>query len=82
MNPDDLDAVSRLVVRLVLVVVEPSRDHGDVVVARELLAELRQQVRGRLDARVVVLVKDEETPSCAAGWQGVEGSAWRLRTLP
>ncbi len=39
---------------------EMTRDHGDVVVARERLAELREELRGRLDPRRVVLVQDED----------------------
>ena len=42
---------------------QPARDDGDVEVVGERLAELRQQVRRRLDARPVVLVEDEQARS-------------------
>ncbi len=56
----DLHAVVHEAPRARLGVAQPARDHVDVVVARERLAELRQQVRGRLDSRPVVLVEDEQ----------------------
>ena len=47
--------------RLVLVPVQDARHDLDVVVLRERLAELGEQVRGRLDAGPVVLVEDENS---------------------
>jgi hypothetical protein len=46
---------------LVLVSAEDSRDDLDVVVLCERLAELREEVRGRLDAGPVVLIQDENS---------------------
>ena len=46
---------------LVLVVVEPSRDHGDVEVLHQRGAQIGEQVSRRLQAGPVVLVEDEET---------------------
>ena len=54
-----------LVVRVVLPAEQASRDHGHVVVGRERLAELREQVRGRLDPRPVVLIEDEQARTAA-----------------
>ena len=62
----DPNAVVLELPRLVLVPVEHARDDLDVVVLREGLAELRQEVRGRLDARPVVLVQDEDSRAFAA----------------
>ena len=58
-DPDDLDAVPRLPGRKV-VPAEVPRDDGDVVVERERLAELGEELRRRLDARPVVLVEHED----------------------
>jgi hypothetical protein len=58
-DADDPDAVPLLLVRQ-LVAVEMPGDDGDVVVAGQRLAELREQLRGRLDAGPVVLVQDED----------------------
>ena len=55
----DADAVVLDLPRLVLVTVEDPRDDLDLVVLRERLAELGQEVRRRLDAGPVVLVEDE-----------------------
>ena len=52
--------------RLVLVSVQHPGDDLDLVVLRERLAELRQEVRGRLDTRPVVLVQDEDALAFAA----------------
>ena len=52
--------------RLVLVAVEDAGHDLDLVVLRERLAELRQEVRGRLDAGPVVLVEDEDSLAFAA----------------
>ena len=59
-NAKDLDAVSQQTARLVLVAMQHSGDHRDVRVLRERLAEIRQQLGRRLDARPVVLIQDEQ----------------------
>ena len=56
----DLDAVTDLMPRQLLVAVQRPGEHADLVLVRQCLAQLREQVRGRLDARPVVLVDDEE----------------------
>ena len=58
-HADDPDAVPLLLVRQ-LVAVEMTGDDGDVVVAGQRLAQLREQLRRRLDAGPVVLVEDED----------------------
>ena len=58
-HADDPDAVPHLLGRQ-LVPVEMARDDRHVVVLREGLAQLRQELCGRLDARPVVLVEDED----------------------
>src|SRR6185436_515559 len=63
-DADDPDAVPLLFVRQ-LVAVQMPRDDGDVVVAGQGLAELCQQLGGRLDAGPVVLVQDEDPPARA-----------------
>ena len=70
MHPDQLDAVPPLVVRIVLVAEQAPRDHGHVVLVRERLAELGEQVRRRLDAGPVVLVEDEQVRAAAASGHG------------
>ena len=50
-DADDADAVVLVLARRVLVAVQDAGHDLDVVVLRERLAELGQQVRGRLDAR-------------------------------
>ena len=63
--------------RLVLVPAQDARHDLDVVVLRERLAELREQVRGRLDAGPVVLIQDENsTPG-----HGIQASRDRRRPL-
>ena len=62
----DDDAVVLDLARLVLVAVEDAGDDLDLVVLRERLAELGQEVRGRLDAGPVVLVEDEDSLAFAA----------------
>ena len=57
----DAHAVVLDLPRLVLVAVEDAGDDLDLVVLRERLAELGQEVRGRLDAGPVVLVEDEDS---------------------
>ena len=71
MHPHDLDPVATLVVRLVLVPVEPARDHRHVVIGRERLAQLGEQVRRRLDAGPVVLVEDEQPRTAGRGHRRV-----------
>ena len=64
-HPDDADAVPHLLVRQ-LVPVEVAGHDRHVVVARECLAELGEELRRRLDARPVVLVEDEDPRAVAA----------------
>ena len=66
-DADDLDAVPPLVVRVVLVPEQPARDDRHVVLVRERLAELGQQLRGRLDPGPVVLVEDEQALAALPG---------------
>jgi hypothetical protein len=56
-------------------VANASGDHGDVVISRELLAELGEQVGSRLDSRVVVLIEDEQART--GSWRGQPGQARR-----
>jgi hypothetical protein len=56
---DDPDAVAHFLVRQLLAV-QVARDDGHVVLVRERLAELGEELRGRLDARPVVLVEHKE----------------------
>ena len=51
--------------RRVLVPVQDTGHHLDVVVLRERLAQLGEEVRRRLDARPVVLVQDEDARASA-----------------
>ena len=55
--------------------VQHARDDLDVVLLGERLAELGQQVRGRLDAGPVVLVEDEDP-------RAIGGLAHALRLAP
>ena len=56
----DLDAVPRFLLGRVLVTAQDAREHADLVLVGERLAELGQQMRRRLDAGPVVLVEDEQ----------------------
>jgi hypothetical protein len=58
-DPDDANPVVLDLPRLVLVPVQDARDDLHLVVLRERLAELGEEVCGRLDAGPVVLVQDE-----------------------
>ena len=58
-DADDPHAVPGLLRRQV-VAAQLARDDGHVVLPGELLAELREQLRGRLDPRPVVLVQHED----------------------
>ena len=70
----DLHAVAHLTPRKLLVAAQHARQHADLVLVGERLAELGEQVRRRLDARPVVLVDDEQT------WlRGVAHGAERYR---
>ncbi len=60
-GPDDPDTVDDLSAAAGPRTVQPAGDDRDVVVDSERLAQLGEQVRGRLDAGPVVLVEDEET---------------------
>ena len=60
--------------RLVLVAAEHAGHDLDLVVLRERLAELGQEVRGRLDAGPVVLVEDEDSLAFAAVCHGEQAS--------
>ena len=59
-DADDADAVVLGRPRRVLVPVQDAGDDLDLVVLGEPFAELRQEVRGRLDPGPVVLVQDED----------------------
>ena len=59
-HADDLDAVPLLLGRSLR---RRAGDHGHVVIGGERLAELGEQVGGRLDAGPVVLVEDEDALS-------------------
>ncbi len=65
-DPRDPNPVVLELPRLVLVPVQHAGDDLDLVVLGERLAQLRQEVRGRLDARPVVLVQDEDSRAFAA----------------
>ena len=65
-DAEDPDAVPDLLGRQVTVAVEVPGDDRHVVVGGERLAELREQLRRRLDARPVVLVEDEDPRPVAA----------------
>jgi hypothetical protein len=68
MRPQDADSVENLLSRQILVIADATGDDRHVVLACELLAKLREQVCGRLDPRLVVLVEDEESgPAVHAG---------------
>jgi hypothetical protein len=55
-----VQAFEELVVREMLVLANATRHDGHVVVVGEPLTELAEEVRRRLDSRLVVLVEDEE----------------------
>jgi hypothetical protein len=63
-HPDDLHAVANLAPRQPLVSSQDARQHTNVVLVGQRLAQLGQQVRGRLDAGPVVLVDDEQARLC------------------
>ena len=56
----DLDGLVHQPSRLVLVTVQHARDDLHLDVLRERLAEIREQLRRRLDPRPVVLIQDKE----------------------
>ena len=64
-DADDPHTVPLELVRFVLVAVQYPRHHLDVVVDGERLAQLGQEVRGRLDPRPVVLVEDDDSRAAA-----------------
>ena len=66
-DADDPDAVVLVLAGRVLVAVQDARDDLDLVVLRERLAELGQEMCGRLDPWPVVLVEDENSPPSAVG---------------
>ena len=65
-DADDPDAVALGLMRLLLMTVEDTGDHLHLVVLREPLAELGEEVRGGLNSRPVVLVEDEEPRSAVS----------------
>ena len=72
-DADDAHAVPRLLARQ-LVAAEVAGHHGHVVVARERLAELREQLRRRLDSGPVVLVEDEDPGARRRGHSTADAS--------
>jgi hypothetical protein len=58
---NDLHPVPDLIVGVIFTVAQATGDHRDRVLVGERLAELREEVSGRLHAGVVVLVEDEES---------------------
>ena len=67
-DADDADAVVLVLARRILVAVQDARDDLDLVVLGERLAELGEEVRGRLDAGPVVLVQDEDARRGCRPW--------------
>ena len=57
---EDAHAVNHLVGRELRLITHPTGDDSDVVIRAQSLAQLREQVGGRLDAWPVVLVEDEK----------------------
>lgn len=62
-HPPNGDPVSGERARLLLVLVQDAGHHLDVIGVRQVFAEVGEQVRGRLDARPVVLVEHEQVPA-------------------
>ncbi len=78
---DDLDVVAHLVVGIIATV-EATRDHRDRVVGSEVLAELRQEVGGGLEPRVVVLIENEKPRACGGGVQVAQGNRRHVASRP
>ena len=76
-SPEHAHPVEDLVGGKLLVIANPAGHDRDLVLPHEPLAQLCEQVRGRLDARPVVLVEHKETRL----WHGSQATAPALRPL-
>jgi len=75
-HPEDLDPVVPVAPRRSVEEVQGAGHHGDVELVGEVGEELREQVRGRLEAGPVVLVEDEHArPSHRASRPGTAATA-------
>ena len=80
--PQHEHPVQHLPRRKVGAALEPSGDDGDVELLGERLAEVGEQVRGRLDPRLVVLVENEDARSAVVSCHRRQATAQRFCELP